>query len=322
MKNSAPIKSTATALADRLAGVADELHLRMLRVLEQDELSVGEVASVFQMPQSTISRRLKLLADAGWLQKRTVGPATLYSLSLDDLSNAHRAIWVAARAQITADATCAEDDRRRLAVLGERQADSLAYFGRVAGAWDQVRSELFGDNFTAAALLAMLDPDWVVADIGCGTGNAAALLAPHVARVIAIDQSDAMLEAVRKRLSHMANVEVRAGMLETLPLDDESVDAITCVLVLHHLDTPDLALSEMVRALKPGGAILILDMIAHDHAEFRRIMGHKRLGFDEDAMRSLLQNAGFERIRLTRVPSSPQAKGPGLFVATGRKSAQ
>ena len=322
MKNSAPIKSTATALADRLAGVADELHLRALRVLERDELSVGEVASVFQTPQSTISRRLKLLADAGWLQKRTVGPATLYSLSLDDLSDAHRAIWIAARAQISGDATCEEDDRRRQAVLNKRQADSLAYFGRVAGEWDQVRSELFGDNFTAAALLAMLDPDWIVADIGCGTGNAAALLAPHVARVIAIDQSDAMLTAVRKRLAHRANIEVRAGAIEALPLDDESVDAITCVLVLHHLENPAHALSQMARALKPRGVALILDMVGHDHAEFRRTMGHKRLGFDEGDMRSFLQDAGFERVRLTRVPSSPQARGPGLFVATGRKSAQ
>lgn len=322
MKQLATHTSGAGRLAERLSVLADETHLRALRILEREELSVGEVAAVFQLPQSTVSRRLKLLAEAGWLQKRAAGPATLYSLSLDDLAAPHRRIWIAAREQVAQDTACVEDDRRLHAVLAERQTDSLGFFGRVAGEWDKIRSELFGRDFTPAALLALLDPAWVVADVGCGTGNAAEFLAPHVARVIAIDRSDAMLDAVRKRVRGADNIEVVRGELERLPLDDASVDAITCVLVLHHLDSPERALREFHRALKPGGAVLVIDMAPHDHAEFRKTMGHKRLGFADDAMRALLVEAGFAAPRTIHIATSPEARGPGLFVATGRKPAR
>jgi len=312
--------SSSAAVAARLACLADELHLRMLRVLEREELTVGEVAAVFQLPQSTVSRRLKHLAEAGWLQRRAAGPATLYSLSLDDLAPACRELWLASRAQLGGqDGALVEDDRRLEAVLAQRQEDSLAFFGRVAGEWDKIRAELFGKDFTAPALLALLDPSWTVADVGCGTGNVASLLAPHVARVIAVDSSEVMLSAVRKRLDGVGNIEIRQGSLEALPLEDASVDAVVCALVLHHLEAPERGLRQCARCLKPGGVLLVLDMVEHDHAEYRRTMGHKRLGFSDEETTALLLGAGLAEPRIAHLPSAPGAQGPSLFVATARR---
>ena len=319
-----PDKSTAQSLdsstaADRLSGLADPLRLRITRLLERRELTVGELAKVLQTPQSTMSRNLKTLLQAGWLSRRAEGAATLYQLVLDDLPEPARQVWVAVRGQCGSPAQIKQDERRLQAVLAERRLDSRSFFGRIAGEWDDVRGELFGRGFTPVALLGLLDPSWIVADLGCGTGNAAEHLAPFVRRVIAVDQSEPMLEAARKRLAPCDNIDFRAGDLEALPIEDASVDAAVAVLVLHHLAEPAAALAEVRRIIKPGGVALIVDMLAHEHDEYRRTMGHKHLGFDAGAMRSLLGDAGLTDIRTVPLPSSPDARGPGLQVTTGRR---
>lgn len=310
---------SAATLADRLSALADPLRLRLCRLLEQHELSVGEVAKVVQLPQSTVSRRLKGLADVGWLAKRAEGTATYYRLSPGELSDEARTLWQSVRSQLTDHAQLREDDRRLQTVLAERRTDSLAFFGRVGGEWNELRADLFGRNFTAPALLSLLDPEWVVADLGCGTGDAAVLLAPNVKQVIAVDQTEAMLDAARRRLADFDNVEFRQGHLESLPLDDQSLDAVVCALVLHHLEEPSLALAEMRRVLRPGGAALIIDMIEHNRDEYRHTMGHKHLGFSDAAMRAMFNEAGFVNNRIQPLATGPDAKGPGLFVASARR---
>ncbi len=307
--------------AELLASLAEPVRLRVLRLLEAEEVSVGEVAKVVQLPQSTTSRHLKVLSDSGWLARRSAGTATLFRLVLDDLSAEARAIWIAARDHPGNAADFAEDARRLASVLRERRVDSQAFFGRVAGEWDDVRASLFGQDFTAAALLGLIRRDWVVADLGCGTGNAAELLAPHVERVIAVDRSEAMLGAGRARLAGIANVRFVEGTLERLPLDTASVDATVCVLVLHHVAEPILALREMARVMRRergGGTALIVDMLAHEREEYRRAMGHVHLGFAPAAMAGLLREAGFADPRFVELPRVSEARGPGLFVATGR----
>ena len=183
--------------------------------------------------------------------------------------------------------------------------------------WDGVREELFGGGFTSRALLAMLPKHWTVADLGCGTGNAAELLAPHVHEVIAVDRSEPMLAAARKRLSGLGNVRFVVGDLESLPLADASVDAATCVLVLHHLEDPVSALREMRRVIRPGGALLVVDMFAHGRDEYRSSMGHEHLGFDEAGLGEVFSEAGFGGPTIAGLPTSSDARGPGLFVAIG-----
>lgn len=315
----APLK--AISISDLLSDLGDPIRLRLLSVLEREELSVGEVASVMQMPQSTVSRHLKTLSEGGWLVKRASGPSTLYRLSLDEIGPSARGLWQAVRGDAEA-MEGAEEDRRRLgSVLAERRADSVAFFGKLAGEWDSLRQELFGTNFTADALLSLIPGDWVVADLGCGTGNAAEHMAPYVERVLAVDQSPEMLEAARKRLSALSNVEYRVGTLESIPLADGSVDAVTCLLVLHHVEEPTRVLREMRRILRSyrgGGIVLIVDMVEHGRSEFRRELGHRHLGFSRENIARLLDDAGFQSVRVRDLPASPSGKGPGLFVAIGR----
>ena len=310
----------AISIADRLGVLGEAVRLRMLRLLERAELSVGEVASVFQLAQSSASRHLKVISEAGWLVKRAVGTSTHYRLTFDDLAPEARALWAAIRSGLTAPEVD-EDDRRLAGVLAERMTDSRSFFGRVAGEWDAVRGELFGERFTAPALLGLIRPDWVAADLGCGTGNAAELLAPCVERVVAVDTSEPMLGAARSRLADLANVEYRAGNLESLPLEGASVDAVVCSLVLHHVGDPGAAVREMRRVLRPdrgGGVALIVDMVEHERDEYRQSMGHKHRGFGRGTIESMLGGAGFAAPVYRVLPSDPEAKGPDLFAASAR----
>ena len=309
-----------TPLSQRLALLGEMIRLRILRLLEREELAVGEVANVVQLPQSTVSRHLKVLADGGWLSKRTEGTATLYRLVLDDLPAELRSLWLTIRPQLDdeASAELAEDTRRLAGVLAERTADSQAFFGRVAGQWDDVRAELFGRQASLRALLPLLPRDWVVADLGCGTGNAAELLAPIVKSVIAVDQSAPMLKAAQKRLggAGATNVEFRRGELEALPIADAEVDAAVCVLVLHHVPEPEKALAEIRRILKPGGVALVVDMLEHDRTSYKHTMGHRWLGFAPRHMAEMMTRAGLIAPRTTPLAPDPTAKGPGLFACT------
>ena len=311
-------RSAATnPLTDRLLALSEMARLRVCRLLAEHELSVGEIAKVVQLPQSTVSRHLKVLTEAGLLQKRAEGTATLYRLTHDDLEPEVRTLWHAIAGQLDGDLLVQDDTRRVEAVLAERRVDSLSFFGRVAGEWDDVRQELFGSDFTGRGLLALLPPNWVVADLGCGTGNGAELLAPHVREVIAVDQSKPMIDAARKRLAGLRNVRFVDGPVEAIPLAASSVDAAMALMVLHHVDDPAEALGEMRRILKPGGVALVVDMFEHDRSEYRHTMGHRHLGFSGQKMGRLMSGAGLGEVRITPLPSAPDARGPGLFVARG-----
>jgi ArsR family transcriptional regulator len=140
-----------------------------------------------------------------------------------------------------------------------------------------------------------------------------------VRQVIAVDESAAMLQAARRRVRGLGNVEVRRGSLEALPIDDASLDAATCVLVLHHLPAPEAALAEAARVLRPGGRLLLADMLPHDRESYRHQMGHVWLGFSEDEIGRRLGAAGFEHVRLRPLPPDPTAQGPSLFAAAARR---
>jgi len=316
MKHTAP----GMSVTERLAALAEPVRLRMLRLLEREELTVGEVASVVQLPQSTVSRHLKVLLGGGWLARRSVGTATLHRLVLDDLEPDARRLWIAVREQLGSGPELGEDDRRLEGVLRERTGDSQAYFGRLAGAWDQVRTELFGSRFTPIGLLGLVRPDWVIADLGCGTGNASELLVPWAERVIAVDQSEPMLDAARKRLGESARVEFRAGELERLPIESVSVDACVCLLVLHHVAEPARALAEMRRVLREtrgGGVAMVIEIVEHDPARYRELGGLRHPGFTPERLHELMRVAGFVRTSVHHLPPEGESKGPGLIAASG-----
>ncbi len=312
--------SAAPPILDSLSALADATRCRMLAVVEDHELTVSELCTVLQLPQSTVSRQLKVLADAGWLASRREGTSRYYTLALSDDSRAQ--LWRLTRDQVADRPSAAQDARRLERVLKMRASTSQRFFATTAGQWDLVRDELFGREFLSTALLGLLDDQWVVGDLGCGTGLATQALAPHVGRIVGVDASEEMLSAARARLSGVRHVDWRAGSLEALPIETASLDAAVMLLVLHHVASPAAALAEAHRALRPGGRLLIVDMTTHHHEEYRQQMGHVWLGFGEDQMKKFLAQAGFTRARVSPLPEDPAAKGPGLFVAIGRKPTQ
>jgi ubiquinone/menaquinone biosynthesis C-methylase UbiE len=306
------------AIFGDLTALADATRSRMLLVLERHELTVSELCAVLQLPQSTVSRHLKTLSDTAWVSSRRDGTSRYYTLALDDRGPATQRLWGLLREQIGQTAGADQDGRRLRGVLARRQSKSQEFFESAAGQWDRLRQELFGRASSLHALPGLLDPDWVVGDLGCGTGQVAASLAPFVKQVIAVDRSNDMLQSARKRVRELPNVDVRHGELEALPIGDNELDAATLLLVLHHLPDPVQALAEAGRVIRPGGRLLICDMLPHDREIYRQQMGHVWLGFGEDALRRFLTNAGFDQIRVASMPADPDAKGPALFVASAR----
>jgi len=313
------MNTRAPAILDHLASLADTTRSRILLLLDRQELTVSELCGIMQLPQSTVSRHLKALADSGWIAARAEGTSNLYTMTRDELDGAARRLWLLVREHVGPSVAAAQDQRRLQATLAERRTKSQEFFSSSAGQWDRVRDELFGDRFHLAALAALADSHWVVGDLGCGTGTVSASLAPFVARVVAVDGSAPMLQAAKKRLQRFDNVELRRGELESLPIDDARLDAATLMLVLHHVPEPERALAEVGRVLKPGGRLVLVDMLPHDRDSYRQQMGHVWLGFSEDHVRKLLKSRGFEDARIVSLAPDAKAKGPGLFVATARK---
>lgn len=305
-------------LVGHLTTLGDPVRLRMLHVLDREELSVGELCAVLHIPQSTASRHLKALVDGDWATKRTAGPAA-YVRMAESLEADQASLWEAVRGRLD-EPVYAEDLQRLDGVLASRRADSTSFFGRVAGRWDDLRRELFGDGFTAAAAVGLLPRSWRVADLGCGTGNVSEVLAPWVAEVVAVDSSRAMLEAAGRRLGSRPNVRFVHADLGDLPLEDGSVDAAVCFLVLHHADECRAILDEAARVLRTvrgGGTLMVVDMVRHEQRELAREMGHKRLGFAEDEITDLYVGSGFAPPTVRRLASDPAGSGPGLFAAVG-----
>jgi ArsR family transcriptional regulator len=303
-----------------MESLADPTRLRLLRVLERNELGVAELCDVLQLPQSTVSRHLKILADHKWVRGRRQGTNHLYRTITDELDAAARRLWLLAREQ-TENWPASKQDRLRLdRLLREKQNEAETFFAGAAGEWDRLRSELYGPHFSDAATLALLPPDAIVADLGCGTGQLIDRLAPFVAKVIGIDISPAMLKAATRRLSNHKNIDLRRGDLAAIPVDDESVDAALLILALTYIPDPAAALLEMSRIMKPHGRAVIIDLLPHDREDFRRQMGQTRLGFDAKEIETLLHVAAFKSALVRPLPPEPNAKGPALFLATATRA--
>jgi ArsR family transcriptional regulator len=251
---------------------------------------------------------------------RRDGTSRYYTLAIDDRDAHTRRLWAILRDQVASTAGADQDLRRLKGVLARRQSKSSEFFASAAGQWDRLRRELFGAASALHALPALLDARWTIGDLGCGTGETTAALAPHVARVIAVDRSGEMLQTARRRLRGLANADIRRGELEALPIDTTELDAAVMMLVLHHGPDPPAVLAECARALKPGGRLVVCDMLPHEHEEYKQQMGHVWLGFGEDQMRRLLEAAGFAYVRIVPLPIDADAKGPALFVASAART--
>ena len=311
--------AAAPALLHWMTALADPTRVRTLRLVERQELSVADLCAVLQLPQSTVSRHLKVLSDESWVSARADGTSRLYRLAIDRLEPPARRLWTLVRDETAATPLAEQDDRRLEGVIAERQTRSQAFFASSAGQWDRLRREMYGDRFDLQAFAGLLDAGWTVGDLACGTGQVTTALAPFVRKVIAVDRSRVMLSAARKRLGAAEHVDLRQGTLEALPIDDGILDAAVISLALHYVSDPLAALRETARALRPGGRLLAIDLLEHEREEYRQQMGHVWMGFGRDQMTGWLAQAGFDDPRVLPLPAAPQAQGPALFAATARR---
>jgi len=306
----------ATLLA-AMTCLADDTRLRLLRLLEQQELGVGELGQVLRLPQPTVSRHLKTLSEAGFVISRREGTSNLYRMLLDELQPGARELWVVAREHTKGWPELGQDEKRLGELLREKASASRAFFAGAAVEWDRLREELYGGGVSGAAMMALLPEGAVVADLGCGTGSVAAGLAGYVGEVVAVDNSPEMLSAARERCAGMGNVKVREGELTRVPVESGTCDAVILVLALTYVAEPAAVIAEAARLLKPVGKVVLVDLLPHGREDFRRKMNQLHAGFDRRQVGEMFEAAGLRVGRHQALVSPAEAKGPGLFVAVG-----
>src|SRR5271166_5644133 len=303
-----------TAILKSLRVLADESRLRLLLLLEREELSVAELQEILSMGQSRISTHLSQLKQAGLVADRKVGKNSLYRFTgrelADLLHSAGREIPEAGEDRLALDL-----------VLNRRQDKMRSYFDELAGK--------FGKNYVPgrswkglAEMLLQLMPPMVIADLGAGEGTFSQLLAQRAERVIAVDNSARMVEfgAQLARENGIANLEYRQGDLESPPIESSSVDLAFFSQSLHHAIHPQRAVDAAFHILKPGGRIVILDLKKHSFEEAREVYADTWLGFSEVEVRGFLEQAGFGGVRSWIVDREKQAPGFETMLAMGRKS--
>ncbi len=301
--------------------LADETRRRTLTVLTQHELSVSELVSVLDQPQSTVSRHLRVLRDALLIRDRRNGKAVLYSVAVsgprphDSDPSGGIMDWLGQQA-------LPRSLKGRLdSVLRERKEMSREFFDSLGRQWDTLRLDSFGSRFELEAFMALLPDNWTVADIGTGTGYMLPLLARHFRRVIGVEPASRMIEAATERVERegLENVELRTGELEELPISNGSVDLALAVLVLHHVASPASAVSELRRISRAGGALLLVEQYAHQSESFRTRMQDRWWGFEPGELITWLEAAGFGDCRYVRLATVEHADDtPELFAVTAR----
>lgn len=303
-------------LLGQMDSLADASRLRLLHLLERHELGVVELCDILQMPQSTISRHLKILIDQKWTTSRRQGTTNLYRMILDELDPVARKLWLMAREQTQHWSALGQDQLRLVRRLEHKQSQTESFFASTANQWDRLRTDLYGRDFPIPTFASLLPRHWVVADLGCGTGTTTTELAVQVKQVIGIDQSAAMLKAAKKRTSNLSNVDLRRGDLGDLPIDDHTCDAAILSLVLTYLPEPLPVLQQVARILKPGGTLVVIDLLHHDREDFRRQMGQHWPGFEPDELLRWLVQAKLSEPRVRHLTPEPEAKGPALLLAS------
>jgi len=284
-----------------LRALADPTRLRIIALLEKEELSVHDLQDITRMGQSRISTHLGLLQDSGLLQSRREGKWTFYRLNQEADAMARQFIQLAVRgAQELPEHEADQVNLRR--VQERRQDRAQVYFNQVAGRFD--RSYGPGRSWQALGqLLLRILPPLVVADLGSGEGLVAELLARRCRKVIAVDNSEKMVAygASKAKKNGLKNLEFRLGDLQEPPIEPASVDVVILSQALHHAADPAKAIRSAHRILRPGGQVLILDLLQHNFEQARQMYGDHWLGFAESDLQRWLEAAGFKRVEITVV---------------------
>lgn len=303
--------------------LTDPLRLRIVLLVEREELSVAELQHILSSGQSSISTHLAQLKQAGLVEVRRAGKNAFYraTVAAESVPDGVGEVLQALRATASAQGDVQADRQALELVLEHRQDRVRAYFNDLAGRFG--REYVPGRSWQAVAeLLMKLMPPMAIADLGAGEATLSLMMAERASKVIAVDSAPRMVKygadvAAERGVS---NFEYLLGDLEAVPLEDASVDLVTLTQSLHHAQHPAKAVSEAHRILRPGGRVAVLDLLRHDFEEAHELYADLWLGFTEVELRRYLRDAGFEGIETALLDREPEPPHFETLLALGRRS--
>lgn len=286
----------ALPLADLIQALADPTRLRILALLRRLELSVGELAVLLEQSQPRVSRHVRILADAGAVERRREGSWVFLTIAPEERTAPMFALldaWTDKASELLFDADASKLDQIR----AERAEAASRYFASHADVWDSIRSLHVAESEVESAIGQSLadQPLGRLVDIGTGTGRMIELFGRDAQQAIGIDRSSEMLRLARVKLEAAGIASsLRQGDMYALPLEDGTADTVIIHQVLHYAHSPAEAIGEAARVLAPGGRLLVVDFAAHEREELRATDAHIRLGFDNPSMEGWFKAAGLE----------------------------
>lgn len=304
-----------------LRALSDPTRLRIVALLERSELSVNELQEITRMGQSRISTHLGLLQDAELLESRREGKRAFYKINPHSGDSSGEFVRLAVRGARELPEH-AEDELNLKRILLLRNQQAQVYFNQVAGRFD--RSYGPGRSWQAFGhLLLRILPPLVIADLGSGEGLMSELLARRAKKVIAVDNSEKMVQfgANKARKNKLKNLEFRHGDLEAPPIEPGTIDLAILSQALHHAKNPAHAIASAYTLLRPGGQIMILDLLEHNFEQARQLHGDNFLGFTESSLHLWLEEAGFKKIEISIVAREEEPPHFQTLLASGEKPA-
>ncbi|HUS34333.1 MAG TPA: metalloregulator ArsR/SmtB family transcription factor [Verrucomicrobiae bacterium] len=302
-----------------LRALGDPTRLRLLALLDRDELSVNELQEITRLGQSRISTHLGLLNESGLTQSRRDGKRTFYRLIEKPDAATREIIQIAIKGAKETD-EFSGDQVNLKRILTRRNEKAQIYFNQIAGRFDRCYGP--GRSWQAFGhLLLRILPPLVIADLGSGEGLLSELLARRAKKVIAVDNSEKMVSfGVEKAKRHgLKNLEFRLGDLENPPIDSNSVDLVILSQALHHAEHPDKTLASAHKILRSPGQVMILDLLEHQFERAHELYGDRWLGFREADLHRWLEQAGFKKIDIATVAREENPPHFQTFLATGEK---
>ncbi|HXF09582.1 MAG TPA: metalloregulator ArsR/SmtB family transcription factor [Desulfuromonadaceae bacterium] len=309
-----------SATLKSLRALSDPTRLRIVALLEREELSVNELQEITRLGQSRISTHLGLLQDAGLVQSRRDGKRTFYRLgeNVDATAREFNQLAIRGAKELSEHS---HDQINLKRVVARRREQAQVYFNQIAGRFDRVYGP--GRSWQAFGhLLLRVLPPLVVADLGAGEGLLSELLARRAKKVIAVDNSEKIVEfgAAKAKKNGLKNLEFRLGDLQTPPIEPNSVDLVVLSQALHHAEIPADAIAAAYKILKRGGQVMILDLLQHNFDKARDLYGDRWLGFPESDLHRWMEEAGFNKIEISVVAREEQPPHFQTILAGAEKS--
>lgn len=311
------VSQSENALMKAFKSVSDETRVRIIHILSYADFSVNEIVDILSMGQSSVSRHLKILTDAGLLSSRREGSWVYYSLRNSAKYFSYDLVQLIL--SYKEDLPFREVDQRNMSIsLQNRENLSREFFDDLGQNWEKVQEEVLDPKIYRDRILSSLPGNSErLLDLGCGPGGLIPYLLSKSNKVIGLDSSTKMVEVARKEFFGNSKVEILQAQLEQLPVDDNTADSVVASMVLHHVSHPPKVLEEINRVLKLGGTFCLVDLVKHNQEFMREKYADLWMGFEPDLIQSWLKTYGFELIERDSVSTNTVFKI--LFIKATKK---